>query len=322
MTGASAGIGRAVTEHLLARGHRVAAPVRTPQRLADLAGAYPDLLWTAELDLLDTGRLRKVVEEAFTAFGRIDVIFSNAGRGAFGAAEELSDEIIDEQIALNMSAPIHLLRAVLPQLRAQGGGRFIQTSTMGAQISSSGGSMYHASKWGVEGFLESVIPEVAPFGVGITMIEPGNIRAGFGAALSLSPALDAYADTPVGQVRQVIENSGGNLTGSAPGDPARVATAILDAAERHPAPRRVALGSDAYDAMRSALSGRLTELDADTRWPCPPISPRELLNHPAPHSPPGRRTNSRSAAQPSPSGETPCPTSFRCRSPPSPPPTT
>ncbi len=71
-----------------------------------------------------------------------------------------------------MSAPIHLLRAALPYLRGQGGGRFIQTSTMGAQISSPGGSMYHASKWGVEGFLESVIPEVAPFGVGITMIEP------------------------------------------------------------------------------------------------------------------------------------------------------
>ncbi|MCI2424270.1 SDR family oxidoreductase [Saccharopolyspora sp. K220] len=262
VTGASAGIGRAVTRHLLAQGHRVAAPVRAPQRLADLADAYPDLLWTTELDLLDTGRLRKVVEEAFTAFGRIDVVLSNAGRGAFGAAEELSDEAVDEQIALNMTAPIQLLRAALPHLRGQGGGRFIQTSTMGGQISSPGGSMYHASKWGVEGFLESVIPEVAPFGIGITMIEPGNIRTGFGAALSISPALDAYAKTPVGQVRQFIEKSGGNLTGSAPGDPVKVAAAIIDTATQEPAPRRVALGSDAYDAIRSSLTGRLAELDA------------------------------------------------------------
>ncbi|MEU4143011.1 SDR family oxidoreductase [Streptomyces parvulus] len=261
VTGASAGIGRAVTERLLSQGHRVAAPVRSPERLGDLADAYPDLLWTTKLDLIDTVRLRDVVDEAFAVFGRIGVVFSNAGRGAFGAAEELTDETIDEQIALNMTAPIHLLRAVLPHLRAQGGGRFVQTSTMGAQISSAGGSVYHASKWGVEGFLESVIPEVAPFGVGITMVEPGNIRTGFGAALSIAPALDAYASTPVGQVRQFIENSGGNLTGSAPGDPVRVADAIIAAASQDRAPRRVVLGSDAYTAIRAALTGRLGELD-------------------------------------------------------------
>ncbi|MEV6866313.1 SDR family NAD(P)-dependent oxidoreductase [Streptosporangium subroseum] len=154
------------------------------------------------------------------------------------------------------------MTTALPHLRTQGGGRFIQTSTMGAQISSPGGSMYHASKWGVEGFLESVIPEVEPFGVGITMIEPGNVRTGFGAALSISEGLEAYAATPVGQVRQYIENSGGNLTGSALGDPAKVATAIIDSAAQTPAPRRVALGSDAYGAIRAALTGRLAELDS------------------------------------------------------------
>lgn len=183
VTGASAGIGRAVTEQLLTHGHRVAAPVRQPDRLAALADAHPGLLWTTELDLLG---LRKVVDETFETFGRIDVVFSNAGRGAFGAAEELSDAAIDEQIALNMTAPIHLLRAALPHLRAQGG----------AQISSPGGSMYHASKWGVVGFLESVAADVAPFGVGITMIEPGNVRTGFGAARSIAAGLDAYAATP------------------------------------------------------------------------------------------------------------------------------
>jgi NAD(P)-dependent dehydrogenase (short-subunit alcohol dehydrogenase family) len=262
VTGASTGIGRAVTERLLAHGHRVAAPVRRPERLAELADTYPGQLWTTELDLLDTARLRPVVDAAFDALGRIDVVFSNAGRAAFGAAEELSGSAIDEQIALNLAAPIHLLRAALPHLRAQGGGRFIQTSTVGAQISSPGGSMYHASKWGVEGFLESVIPEVEPFGVGITMVEPGMVRTGFGAAMSISAGLDAYAATPVGQVRQHIENAGGNLTGAAPGDPVKVAAAIIESAAQTPAPRRVALGSDAYQAIRAALTGRLTELDS------------------------------------------------------------
>ncbi|MEV4756990.1 SDR family oxidoreductase [Micromonospora sp. NPDC049559] len=262
VTGASAGIGRAVVEQLLAAGHRVAATARRPERLADLARSYPDLLWTAELDVTDTAAVRKVVERAFQEFGTIDVIFSNAGRGAVGAAEELSDEAIAEQVAVNMTGPIQLVRAVLPYLRAQGGGRIIQTSTMGAQISSPGASMYHASKWGVEGFLESIVGEVAPFGIGVTMVEPGSVRTDFGAALSIADPIPAYAGTPVGQIRRYIEASAGNLTGAAPGDPRRVAAAIIDSATTTPAPRRLVLGSDAYQAIRAALTGRLDEIEA------------------------------------------------------------
>jgi NAD(P)-dependent dehydrogenase (short-subunit alcohol dehydrogenase family) len=257
VTGASEGIGRAVTEQLLASGHRVAATARRVDRLADLDGA-----WTAALDVTDTVAVREVVARAFGELGQIDVILSNAGRAAFGAAEELTDETIADQVAVNMTGPIHLLRAALPFLRAQGGGRFIQTSTMGAQISSPGGSMYHASKWGVEGFLESVIGEVASFGIGITMVEPGNVRTGFGAAMSIAPAIDAYAGTPVGQVRRYIEGAGGNLTGNALGDPRKVAAAIIASATVTPAPRRLVLGSDAYQAIQDALTGRLSELEA------------------------------------------------------------
>ncbi|MFD0140178.1 SDR family oxidoreductase [Streptomyces sp. NPDC003631] len=262
VTGASAGIGRAVTEQLLAAGHRVAATARDAARLEDVRRSYPGAVWTADLDVTDTAAIRAVVTRAFEELGRIDVVFSNAGRGAVGAAEELTDEAIAEQVAVNMTGPIQLVRAVLPHLRAQGGGRIIQTSTMGAQISSPGASMYHASKWGVEGFLESIIGEVAPFGIGITMVEPGSVRTGFGAALSIAEADPAYAGTPVGQVRQFVDGSGGNLTGAAPGDPARVAAAIIASASTRPAPRRLVLGSDAYQAVRAALSGRLREVEA------------------------------------------------------------
>ncbi|MFE4578779.1 SDR family NAD(P)-dependent oxidoreductase [Streptomyces chartreusis] len=178
-----------------------------------------------------------------------------------GAAEEMTVEAIDEQIALNMTAPIHLLRAVLPHFRAQGGGRFIQMSTMGAHISTPGAGMYHASKWGVEGFFESVIAEVEPFGVGITMVEPGIIRTTFGANLSIAPAMPEYTDGPVGQIRKYLE-AVDNITAEAPGDPDKVAAAIIASADTTPAPRRLALGSDAYDAMRAALTGRIAELDA------------------------------------------------------------
>lgn len=234
---------------------------RKLEPLADLKDEYPQSLWTATVDVTDTIALRTVVERAFAELGRVDVVFSNAGRGAVGGAEEMTDAAIGEQIALNMTAPIQLLRAVLPHFRAQGGGRFIQTSTMGAHISTPGASMYHASKWGVEGFLESVIPEVAPFGVGITMVEPGGIRTTFGANLSIADPMPEYADTPVGQLHQYMETAG-NITGEAPGDPVRVAAAIIDSARVTPAPRRVALGSDAHAAIRAALTSRLEEVDA------------------------------------------------------------
>jgi NAD(P)-dependent dehydrogenase (short-subunit alcohol dehydrogenase family) len=122
--------------------------------------------------------------------------------------------------------------------------------------------MYHASKWGVEGFFDSLIGEVAPFGISITMVEPGNVRTGFGAAMSIADALPAYADTPVGQVRRVIEGASGNLTGSAPGDPRKVASAIIASAAGSPAPRRLVLGRDAYEAVKAALTGRVEEVEA------------------------------------------------------------
>jgi len=261
ITGASSGIGRAVATKLLAKGHRVAAFVRDPRAMDQLATAYPELLWTAQVDITDTVELRLATDRAFAELGHIDVLFSNAGSGAFGAAEELADAVIEQQIALNMVAPIQLIRSALPHLRAQGGGRIIQMSTMGGQLTTTGGSMYHASKWGIEGFTEALMGEVAAFGIAVTLVEPGNIRTPFGAALSIAPPIDAYAETPVGQVRKYIEAADGNLTANAPGDPGLVADAIIAVAAQTPAPRRLALGSDAFDGIRAALSSRLAELD-------------------------------------------------------------
>jgi len=261
ITGASSGIGRAVATRLLATGHRVAAFARDPDAMDELATAYPELLWTAQVDITDTVELRRATDRAFAELGDIDVLFSNAGSGAFGAAEELADAVIEQQIALNMVAPIQLIRSALPHLRAQGGGRIIQMSTMGGQLTTTGGSMYHASKWGIEGFTEALMGEVAAFGIAVTLVEPGNVRTPFGSGLSIAPPIDAYAETPVGQVRKYIEAAGGNLTAYAPGDPGLVADAIIELAAQTPAPRRLALGSDAFDGIRAALVSRLAELD-------------------------------------------------------------
>jgi NAD(P)-dependent dehydrogenase (short-subunit alcohol dehydrogenase family) len=261
ITGASSGFGRAMTERLLARGDRVAATARKPERLADLATRYGDLLWTAALDVTDTPVLRSVVDRAFADLGRIDVIVSNAGYGTFGAAEEFTDEALDAQLATNLVAPIQLTRAVMPHLRAQGGGRIIQLSSAGGQATFTGGNLYHTTKWGIEGFFESLIAEVAPFGVEITLIEPGVARTDFGPSLVVADPLEAYAKTPVGELRQYIEAPGG-VTANGPGDPAKIADAIITSAAVSPAPRRVTLGSDAYTFVHDALTARLTELES------------------------------------------------------------
>ncbi|WP_426245386.1 SDR family oxidoreductase [Nocardioides sp. LHG3406-4] len=261
ITGASSGFGLAMTRQLLERGDRVAATARRPERLAELSARHGDLLWTAELDVTDTARMRSVVDQAFGELARIDVVISNAGYGSFGAAEELIDRAIDHQIATNLVAPIQLTRAVLPHLRAQGGGRIVQLSSAGGQAAFPGGNLYHATKWGIEGFLESVMLEVAPFGIGITLIEPGVARTAFGTSLDVAPAMEAYAETVVGQSRTFIESPGG-ITAAGPGDPDKIAEAIIGSVDVVPAPRRVTLGSDAYQFVHDSLSGRLAELES------------------------------------------------------------
>src|ERR1700684_607101 len=139
---------------------------------------------------------RRVVEKAFADLERIDVIVSNAGYGLFGSAEELSDEQVAHQLSTNLFGPIQLVRAVLPHLRAQGGGRIIGLSTFGGQAVLPGGSLYHASKWGLEGFLDSLSIELAVFKIGVTIIEPGRARTTFrSGGAQLGEPLEAYKGT-------------------------------------------------------------------------------------------------------------------------------
>lgn len=254
ITGISSGFGRLMTEQLLSRGDRVAATLRKMDAADDLKSRYGDNLWLAELDMTDLQRVRSVVDRAFAELGSIDVIVSNAGYGLFGAAEELTDEQVDHQLATNLEGPIRLIRSALPHLRAQGCGRIIQISTFGGQATLPGGSLYHAGKWGIEGFCEAVAQEVVPFGIGMTIVEPGGARTNFrfGNA-QVGPALAAYENTPAGMTRKILAD-----TSRLPiGDPAKMVELILESAEHNPAPRRLVLGSDSYMMIERALSERL-----------------------------------------------------------------
>ncbi|HUQ59090.1 SDR family oxidoreductase [Lentzea sp.] len=261
ITGTSSGFGRQLTEQLLERGDRVAATARRLETLDDLADRYGDQLWRARLDVTDTAALRATVDRAFAELGRIDVVVSNAGYGLFGAAEELSDDQIDRQIATNLTASIQLARAATPHLRGQGGGRFIQLASIGGQVAFPAMSLYHATKWGIEGFWESAAAELAPFGIGVTLVEPGFARTNFGAgAAVLGDALPEYADGPSGQLRRVYSGELPPLP--VPGDPEKIAAAIIASAGQAEAPLRLTLGSDAYALGTAALRGRLEALEA------------------------------------------------------------
>jgi len=210
ITGVSSGFGREMTEQLLERGDRVVGTVRDTGKVTDLRERYAEAFHAEILDVTDTAALRDVVERSFARLERIDVIVSNAGYGLFGAAEELSDEQIDRMIATNLVGSIQLIRAVLAHLRAQGGGRIIQISSYGGQVAFPGNSMYHATKWGIEGFVESVAQEVAPFGIGMTIVEPGGARTEFryGSA-QVAELMPIYDDTPAhGFLRMLDPESG------------------------------------------------------------------------------------------------------------------
>ena len=270
ITGVSSGFGRQLTEQLLERGDRVIGTVRGTGKVADLLERYPETYHAELLDVTNTAAIREVVDRSFAQLGRIDVIISNAGYGLFGAAEEFSDEQVEHIIATNLVGPIQLIRAALPYLRAQGGGRVIQISSYGGQVAFAGNSMYHATKWGIEGFVESVAQEVAPFGIGMTIIEPGGARTEFryGSA-QIAQLMPVYDQTPAHSFLKMLDPK----NGLAPGDPARMAARIIESVDVEPAPLRMVLGSQALESTLATLRKRIegfeaqTELAASTDFP-------------------------------------------------------
>ncbi len=270
ITGVSSGFGRQLTEQLLERGDRVIGTVRDTGKVADLLDRYPETYHAELLDVTDTAAIHEVIERSFSELERIDVIISNAGYGLFGAAEELSDEQVEHIVATNLVGPIQLIRAALPHLRAQGGGRVIQISSYGGQVAFPGNAMYHATKWGIEGFVESVAQEVAPFGIGMTIVEPGGARTEFryGSA-QVAQLLPVYDQTPAHSFLKMLDPK----NGLAPGDPARMAARIIESVDVEPAPLRMVLGSQALESTLATLRKRIegfeaqTELAASTDFP-------------------------------------------------------
>lgn len=264
ITGASSGFGREITRLLLASGRRVAATSRSAGKLAELSDSFGGGLWTRPLDVVDAADIRRAAAEAVQRFGGIDAVISCAGFGMLGAAEELTDYLVEQQIAVNLVGSINLVRAFVPLFRKQGHGRFIQMSSSGGQVPDPGMSVYNASKFGIEGFYESAAIELAPLGIRMTLIEPGGSRTDFNTHIVTADPLPAYDAGVLGKIRGML---GG---GAAPeqfrkiiaGDPARIAQAVVDVAAADDPPLRITLGDSAYRSITDALRARLDALHA------------------------------------------------------------
>lgn len=256
VTGASSGLGRAITEAAAAGGDTVVAVARRGGELDELVAAHPGQVHAMALDLT-SGDAPGCVEEVVSRHGRIDVLVNSAGRALIGAVEETSDRDLRALMELHFFAPAALVRAALPHLRHQGAGMIVQISSLGGQLSFPGVGAYSATKFALEGLSEALAAEVAPFGITVLIVEPGAFRTGLhrGDSMRQTTPLTAYEDI-VGPVR--AQQAG--FDGTQPGDPAKAAAAILDALAAEKPPLRLPLGNDAADAILDHLDSVRREL--------------------------------------------------------------
>lgn len=247
-----------MTEKLLDRGDRVFATVRRDGVLDSLSERHLEALTVLSLDVSDTSAVHSRIDRAFAQAGHIDVVVSNAGYGLFGAAEELTDAQIERQVATNLVGSIQVIRASLPHLRSQRGGRILHVSSEGGQTTYPNFSVYHATKWGIEGFVEAVAQEVAPFGIDFVIVEPGPTATSFGANIDGPEPMAVYDQTPSGGIRRTIASGGFVLTG----DAAKSVDAMITAGDAERPPLRLTLTSTAYANISTALAARTAALQA------------------------------------------------------------
>jgi len=250
ITGTSKGFGRVWAEAALARGDRVAATARDVKTLAPLAERYGDLVAPIALDVTDKAAVGAAIAEAHSRFGRLDVVINNAGYGLFGAIEEVSEAEARAQLETNLFGALWVTQAALPIMRAQGSGHIIQVSSIGGVNAFPTVGLYHASKWGLEGFSQSLATEVASFGIKVTLVEPGGYATEWGGA----SAQRATAMPEYEPARAAIAAFRKN---SAPGDPEATGPAILKVVDAEDPPLRIFFGSSGLPMTRAEYARRI-----------------------------------------------------------------
>jgi NAD(P)-dependent dehydrogenase (short-subunit alcohol dehydrogenase family) len=267
ITGSGSGLGHNIAEAVLASGDRLVATARDPRRLEDLVKKYGDQVRTASLDVTDEAAAYAAVQVAVGAFGRLDVVVNNAGYGDIAPFEQLSSERFKAVVDTNFYGVVYTTRAALPIMRKQRSGCILQISSVGGRLARPGNSPYHAAKWAVGGFTESLSQEVAPFGVKMCALEPAGIRTNWGVrANQNSPDLLPDYEPSVGAVVNALKSYWGHETS----DPVKVAQVVLRLAASDRLPAHLLLGSDAVqhagqaEATRTADAERWREVSVST----------------------------------------------------------
>jgi NAD(P)-dependent dehydrogenase (short-subunit alcohol dehydrogenase family) len=259
ITGAGRGMGIDIARATLEAGHAVVATGRSTEAVADAVGNADDLL-VVRLDITSPPSVEAAVEAAVDRFGRIDVLVNNAGNFFAGFFEELSPEQFEQQLTTNLGGPLNVTRAVLPVMRRQRSGHIITISSTAGIAGQAFCSAYAASKFGLEGWMESLRFEVEPFGIHTTIVEPGFFRTDL-----LTKESTAYADLSIGdyaertaETRPAWEAMSGKQTN----DPAKLANALVTIADEEPPPLRFVAGADAVETVEKKAKDLLAQVDA------------------------------------------------------------
>jgi len=259
ITGAGRGMGIDIAKAALTAGHAVVATGRNPKRVSSALGAHDDLL-AVKLDVTSPDDAKDAARAAVDRFGRIDVLVNNAGNFYAGFFEQITPEDFRAQIETTMFGPINVTRAVLPVMRAQRSGLVVAISSTAGIVGQEFCTAYAASKFGVEGWIESLAPEVAPFGIHTMLVEPGFFRTELLTPESTNyakPSIDDYAE----RTEQTVA-AWNAMNGKQGGDPAKLANALVQLASQDPPPLRFAAGADAVAAVEKKAKDLLAQVDA------------------------------------------------------------
>ena len=259
VTGAGRGMGVDIAKAALAAGYAVVATGRDPERVTRAVGTADDLL-TVPLDVTDTASAQAAVRAAVDRFGRIDVLVNNAGTFVAGFFEEITPDDFRAQVETNLFGPLNVTRAVLPVMRAQHSGLVVTISSTAGIVGGEFTSAYAAAKFGVEGWMESLTPEVAPFGIRTMLVEPGFFRTDL-----LTPESTSYATPAIEDYRERTEQTitaWQGMNGRQGGDPAKLATALIQLVGSVEPPLRWAAGADAVGVLENKAQTLLKQANA------------------------------------------------------------
>ncbi|HXC16980.1 MAG TPA: SDR family oxidoreductase [Holophagaceae bacterium] len=258
ITGAGRGMGIDIANAALAAGHAVIATGRDPKKVASAIGSHHDLL-AVKLDVTRPEDAQAAVEAAMEKFGRIDVLVNNAGNFYAGFFEELSAEMVRDQIETLLFGPMNVARAVLPVMRKQRAGLLV---TISSTAGISGGTFctaYAAAKFGVEGWMESLTPEIAPFGIRTMLVEPGFFRTELlatGSTIYAKPTIGDYAE----RTKEIVA-AWSSMDGKQGGDPVKLARAVVQLAGFEEPPARFAAGADAVQTFEAKANTLLAQVN-------------------------------------------------------------